>query len=279
MLQRSAVTGLLFVVGIGINSPIMLVGATIAIFSGLFTAKLLQYDIDTIHSGLYGFNAVLVGIAAMSLLPATLFSLIIVILAGALSTVIMHFMSQRIAIFPVFTTPFIVSVWLLMLVFDTFAIETIAATFTLNAQGDFYVVMRGVGQIMLQDYWLSGAIFIVGLCLYSHRVAAWGVIGSVGGMMTAYTFNFSEESVIMGLYGFNASLTAIALAEHYSKQYFKNIWVIFLGIVISVLFTRAFELLEIPALTAPFVLASWLVIGLVKTNSNEVPNYHKSEIS
>lgn len=279
MLQRSAITGFLFVVGIGINSPIMLIGATLGVFSGLVTAKFFQYDYDAIDSGLYGFNAALIGIAALSFFPATLFSFIIVILAGALSTAIMHFLSQKIATLPVYTTPFILSAWLLMVIMDTFAINTLPPTFTINAYGHFYVVMRGVGQIMLQGFWLSGLMFVVGLFLYSYKVAAWAVIGSIGGMVTAYAFSFSENSVLMGLYGFNASLTVIALAERYTKPCSTKRWPIFLGIVISVLFTRAFNYVDISALTAPFVLASWLVILLVKTSSNEESKYHKPEIS
>lgn len=270
MLQRSTVTGLLFVVGIGLNSLIMLLGATTAILSALVIAKLCKYDTDLVNSGLYGYNAALVGIAVFYFLPANSFSFTLVILAGAISTVIMHSILQLLPNFSAFTTPFIFSTWLLLLLMETLAIDTTAAAFAANASGDFYVVMRGVSQVMFQDYWLSGAVFIAGLALYSYQFAAWAVTGSVAGMIIARIFNFSDDLVLIGFYGFNASLTAIALATRYTKRYSKKNWPILLGIIMSVLFTKVFEQLPIPALTAPFVLASWIIIGLVRIDSYKV---------
>jgi len=132
-----------------------------------------------------------------------------------------------------------------------------------NSDSDLYVVMRGVGQVMLQGYWLSGIIFVFGLFLHSYKVATWAIIGSVIGLVIARTFHFPEDVAHQGLYGFNASLTAIALAERFSEKK----WSIFIGIVVSILLTRSFELLALAALTAPFVLASWIVIAVVRVES------------
>ena len=134
--------------------------------------------------------------------------------------------------------------------------------------------MRGVSQIFFQDYWLSGAVFIVGLVLHSYKVAIWAVIGSIAGMLIARFFHFPEGSILMGLYGFNASLTAISIAERYIKQYqqssYQKTLPIFLGIILSVLITRAFEYVDIPPLTTPFVLASWIVIIRVRDTSYSI---------
>jgi len=281
MLQRNAVTGLLFIVGIGLNAPIMLIGAAIAVVSALLVAQFFQYDSDSIDSGLYGFNAALVGAAVFLFLPANVFSFTLVILAGAISTVIMHFMLhftlQRLPDFPVFTAPFLVSIWIILQLSEIFFIETIVIetiaidvktpSIIINASSDLSIVIRGVGQVLFQGHWLSGIVCIAGLLLHSYKVAAWAIIGSVGGLIVARMFDFPENLVHQGLYGFNASLTAIALTDRYPKKFFKTRWPVLLGIVISVLLTRAFEYLTMPALTAPFVLASWLVIVLVKIES------------
>jgi len=264
MLQRSALTGFLFVVGIGINSPIMLLGAAIAVLSALMVAQLFQYDTDAINAGLYGFNAALAGTAILFFLPANLFSVTLAIFAGALSTVIMHFMLHSTFFkLPVFTAPFIISTWLILLFINMIGIDTVSMTIKDSFREYFYVVMRGVGQIMFQGYWLSGAIFVIGLCLHSYKVAVWAIIGSVVGLIISRTFHFPEELAYQGIYGFNASLTAIALAARFNKKQ----WPIVIGIVVSILLTRFFELLAIAALTAPFVLASWVVMVLVKDNS------------
>ena len=107
MLQKSAVTGFMFMIGIGLSSPMMLIGAVVATLSGLATAKLYQYDTDSIHNGLCGFNAALVGIAVFFFLTPSVLSLGLLILGGALSTVIMNFMVVfRPGILP-FTFPFL----------------------------------------------------------------------------------------------------------------------------------------------------------------------------
>jgi len=272
MLQKNVVTGLLFVVGIGLNSPIMLLGATLAVLSALFVAQLCQYDSDSINTGLYGFNAALVGAAVFFFFSANLFSFTLVILVGAISTVIMNFMLLKFPGFPVFTVPFLVSTWLLLQLSEIQLIETVVidsqiTPLAVTAFEDFYAVMRGVGQVFFQGYWLSGVVFIAGLLLHSYKVAAWAIIGSVGGVLVASTFNFPEDIVNQGLYGFNASLSAIALAQRFTKTFSKTKWPILLGILISVLLTRTFELLAIPALTAPFVLASWLIIIFTRVDS------------
>ena len=268
MLQKNVATGLLFVVGIGLNSPIMLLGATVAVVSALLVAHLLKYDSDSINSGLYGFNAALVGAAVFIFLPANVFSFILIILAGAISTVIMHFLLLKLPDFPAFTVPFLISIWIILQLSEILFIETIAIDiktipFTTNAFSDFYIVIRGVGQVLFQGFWLSGIACIAGLLLHSYKVAVWAIIGSVAGLIVARIFDFPEALVHQGLYGFNASLSAIALAQRFTKEQ----WPIFIGIVVSILFTRFFELLAIPALTVPFVLASWIVIFLVKVDS------------
>lgn len=242
----------------------MLFGASIAVLSALMVAQFFQYDTDAINAGLYGFNAALAGTAIFFFLPANLFSFTLAIFAGALSTVIMHFMLHSTLFkLPVFTAPFIISIWLLLLFINMIEIDTVAITMKNSFREDFYVVMRGVGQVMFQGYWLSGAIFVVGLCLHSYKVASWAIIGSVVGMIIARTIHFPEEFTYQGIYSFNASLTAIALAARFEKKQ----WPIFIGILVSVFLTRSFELLAIAALTAPFVLASWVVMSLVKENS------------
>jgi urea transporter len=266
MLQKSAVIGLLLVVGIGVNSPLMLLGAVIAVLSSLMVAQLLQYDADDINTGLYGYNAALTGMAVFFFLPANLVSFILVILTGVISTVTTRFMLSftldKLPNFPVFTVPFIILTWLLLLFINVIGVDIAPIIKEGDMAGDFYIVMRGVGQIMFQGYWLSGVIIVVGLFLHAYKVATWAIIGSVAGLVIARTFNFSEDLMHQGLYGFNASLTAIALAERFHKKF----WPIFVGIVVAVFLTRAFELLAIPALTTPFVLASWIIIALVSAN-------------
>ena len=259
MLQKSAVTGLFFVIGIGINSLTMMLGGIIATLSSLITAKLCRYDSALINNGIYGYNAALVGIAVLYFLPLSQLSLVLLVCASALSTLIMHYLLIRIPGTCVYTTPFIISTWLILFLIDMAGIGTSAAPFSPQPSSDFYSLTLGVGQVMFQGYWLSGVIFIIGLLFHSYQAAIWAVIGSGLGMLTARAGSFSEANVLMGAYGFNASLAALALSARYPKNPIPAV----LGVILSVLLTRAFEVVSLPALTAPFVLTTWLIIGMM----------------
>jgi urea transporter len=266
MLQRNAMTGLLFIVAIGVNSPIMLLGGTMAVLSAMVIAYQFQYDAYSVNSGLYGFNAALSGIAVFFLLPLNVLSITLVIVTGVLSTIIMHFMLIKLPKIRAFTAPFIISTGCIILLVYILGIEKPPSHINDSVNGLFYTVMRGIGQITFQDNWLSGLILLVGLFVQSYKVVMWALVGSCLGLITARMFYLPDELMYQGLYGYNASLTAIALASIYSKQ----IWPVFLGVFISIILTYACHYLAITVLTMPFVLASWLVIFLFKANDTVV---------
>ena len=276
MLQGNAITGLLFLLGIALNSPTMLLGSTLAIISACAVARLCRYDVNAVRQGLYGFNAALVGVAVFHFLPVSFISLFVVIVGGTFSTAVMHFMMSRMTSIPAFTTPFILSTWLILLFINYAELNSVVSS-TLDMGDDvgmnaatvasyFQASMRGVGQVMLQEYWLSGVFFLCALFVNSRKSAAWAFIGSAAGMLIAIGFSFPQEKVMMGLYGFNSCLVAIALVGRYPNKQ----WLIFFAIVFAVLLTRGFELANIPALTAPFVITTLLVIALVKIQTSYV---------
>ena len=64
------------------------------------------------------------------------------------------------------------------------------------------------------------------------------------------------ENVALGLYGYNATLAAVALF-----LWRRSLIPPLLGMLLSVPLTELFPMLGLPALTAPFVLATWLVLA------------------
>jgi len=269
MLQSNAVTGLLFLVGIGLNSLTMLLGCILAILSSLAIAKLLQYDSNCVNKGFYGFNAALVGIAVFSLLPLNFISLVLVLLGGAFSALLMHLMITKMPSVPALTTPFVLSAWMIVLIIDSAGLaDSMPRSFTGPISptliDSLHGVFRGVGQVMLQDSWLSGVIFCCALLFSSYKTAIWAILGSLIGLLVATIFGFSQEKAMMGLYGFNGCLVAIALVDRYPNKY----WLIILAILSSVLCTRIFEVVAIPAFTAPFVMTTWLMIGMDKLKAD-----------
>ena len=74
------------------------------------------------------------------------------------------------------------------------------------------------------------------------------------------------ENVALGLYGYNATLAAVALF-----LWRRSLIPPLLGILLSVPLTELVPMLGLPALTAPFVLATWLVLafGWLEGSSSE----------
>ena len=96
MLQENVFTGIFFIIGIGIHSPIMLFGAAIAAVSSLLLAKYLKYDSEEINKGLYGYNAALVGCAILYFMKPSLLSFTLIILGAFVSALIMNFMLKKV---------------------------------------------------------------------------------------------------------------------------------------------------------------------------------------
>ncbi len=291
MLQKNAVTGLLFLVGIGVNSMTMLLGCLLAILSSLATTQLCQYDFDLVNKGFYGFSAALVGIAVLYLLPLNFTALVLVMLGGALSALLMHFMMTKIPNIPALTTPFIFSTWIIVLIIDYAGLASsnlenqasqlsqlsVVATISLSSIDSRALIdplqgaLRGVGQVMLQDNWLSGVIFFCALLLNSSKAAVWAILASFIGFLMAKCSGFPPGKTMMGLYGFNSCLVAIALIDRYPNKYLLTLF----AILLSILLTRAFEMVTIPALTAPFVITTWLMMGFVKLKSGTCFKRHR----
>lgn len=258
-LQKSAMTGLLFLLAIALNSPAMLFGCIVATVTGLLVAKLCQFDSALIQGGLYGYNAALAGIAVLYFLPLNLASFILVIFSGALSTLLMHLMLTRQVTLSPLTMPFVLCSWVLFALIDVVGLIQlkhteilIPETFTLLHY--FQASMRGVAQVMFQDNWLSGIIFILALSFYSYKVAIWGIFGALLSTLLAVVFGFSTELILLGVYGYNGCLVAIALSGIFPRRY----GVIIAAVIATLFIMKIFEAASFPAFTAPFVLVTWL---------------------
>lgn len=257
MLQESAVTGLLFLVGIFANSRLMGMGALVGAIAGVLAARSLRYSPTELNRGWYGFNGALVGAALLCFHKPDVMTFVLVVAGGALSTLLMHVIAARTGRLPPYTAPFVLSAWLMLLIARGIGIATAAVATPVAHEAEIFAIAHGVGQVMFQEYWVSGALFVIGIGACSLQAATWAVIGSALGMTTAGVLGYPPDLIGAGIYGFNASLVAIALAGRYKD----NVVAVLSGIVLSVIVTRGFQFTPVPALTAPFVLSTWLVIA------------------
>ncbi|HNR98347.1 MAG TPA: urea transporter [Planctomycetota bacterium] len=256
MLQPSALTGALFLAGICTNSWLLAAGALAGALAGVVTAMLCGFKPAEISQGIYGFNGALVGIALLVFHAPGALCWLLIAAGGALSTLIMRVMLRRAEFLPPFTAPFILAAWAMLALAHSAGIEAAALGRPPSHPGDVFAVFRGLGQVMFQESWIAGAVFSIGLLLHSRQAAAWGVIGSAVGLLAARGLGCPEALLDAGIFGFNGALAGIALGSAFRD----NAMMPLAGAVLSAAITRGFQLAGIPALTAPFVLATWAAI-------------------
>jgi urea transporter len=125
---------------------------------------------------------------------------------------------------------------------------------------------------MFQASVWTGLFFVIGIAINSRPHAVWVVAASALGMLVAnyqtatglqildpeqLITRVQSENVTLGLMGYNATLAALAL--FLNRQ---TLVAPILGIILTVPLTQFLPLLGVPALTAPFVLATWIVLFL-----------------
>ncbi len=258
MLQENAVTGFLFLLGIFWGSTLMGVAALLATLCGTATAYLLKYDKAEIRQGLYGFSAALVGVALMLFLKPVLLTWSLIVLGSAFATLVQHFFIAR--KIPVFTLPFVLVTWAVIWAAHTFLPATLAENGAALAgkENPFTFGFRGYGQVIFQNNLVAGGLFFVAVFISSPIAALYGFAGAVLAAMIAFWCAVPVGDIGIGLFSYNAVLSAIVFA---GTRVEDGIWVL-LSVVLSVFINLLLAKWNVVPLTFPFVLASCVTLFL-----------------
>lgn len=260
MFQDNALTGLLFLIGIAAADWEMGLGALVGAAIGTFTGWLLRYDRVEVRDGIYGFNGTLVGIAALFFFKPTA-PLLVLLVSGAAVSSVVTWACRRFLPFPTYTGPFIVTTWVLIAIGHMLQIAEVVhkpPTDALNITTALMGMTEGLGEVMFQASLITGIAFLAGLAVGNWRHAVLGLLGSVLGTLVAIYHQDLAGNVEIGIYGYNATLAAIAL-----YLWRKSLLIPILGALISTPITEFFSpVTGLAALTAPFVVACWVVILL-----------------
>ncbi|WP_439862770.1 urea transporter [Pseudomonas antarctica] len=251
-LQRHPLCGLLCLLAILTGAKALLGGALLGGVAGLLTAQRRGYPKAERQAGLYSYNGVLLGLlisqhfAWSALLPP------LILACGGLSAILTRQWLKHAAQpddLPAYTAPFVGLGWLLM--------GTVPeSTFVLTEPDTLSLLtapFTGLAQIMLMDQPVAGALIALGLLLANRRAALWALIGASAGVLIALLLD-EPASALLGLHSYNPALAALALSQSRRQP-----WLPLLGILLAIILTPGFAALHLPALTAPFILACWLV--------------------
>ena len=256
-LLQSALSGALILAGLFCNSWQLALLALLGCLVSRAVASLWRDTKSEIADGLYGFNGTLVGIAIGVYWEISWLSILLLVIGAALSTWLARAF-RRHAQLPGLTAPFIIAVWVLLLV-SLLAPQGVGLLDSAAQLEEGQPLWRklgvalgdSVGQVMFQANVLTGILFFLAIAWESRRKALYALLGALIPMLV---IPFVPEAVWReGLLGYNAVLCAIYWAGTGERRLLYAL----LSVVLSVLL----ELLALYAglipLTAPFVLSVW----------------------
>ena len=235
---------------------------------------------EVINQGLYGYNSVLTGMALFLFLQGDerwLIALVGSAIAALLTAAMMHVFRQT--GIPILTFPFIVITWFLLLTTYRLVAFKISpdltpqslSNWTLNIKGETNWLdgaVNGIGQIFFLDHTLSGILLFIAVFWAGWRLGVYAVIGNIAALLTSYSLGGEHSLIFMGLYGYNAILTILAVSIVFKgdSRHVLITGIIAACLTVPITASVVTWLLPygLPALTMPFVFCTWIFLGARK---------------
>jgi urea transporter len=261
MFQNNALSGILMLVGIGCNSLPMCLFALLGTIISTLTAVVLKYSEENIENGLYGFNGTLVGIAVPCFMAINVWSVVLMVIASVAATFVARgFEKQK--LIPTLTAPFVILTWVMLLVSYAFPELQQAGVAAVVGEESFSLLRAAslnFGQIMLQgNSLLTGMFFFLAILVNSRKMALDALLACALSLLVVCVPLFDIQSINNGMYGYNAILTVLAVANILNIPSWKYTKAL-IALVLSIAFQYVGLQLGIVTLTAPFVLSVWLI--------------------
>lgn len=123
------------------------------------------------------------------------------------------------------------------------------------------VILKGVGQIMLQENWTTGLLFLIGIFYGSPAMGLAALLATVCGTCIAYLLKYDKAEINQGLYGFSGALVGVAVMLFLKPVVWA--WVVVaIGAAAAAMLQHFFIKRKFPAFTLPFVVVTWVVLSL-----------------
>lgn len=285
ILIENTITGLLILIAITISSYYLGIIALLSSIIGTLVGKFGGAVENSINQGLLGYNSVLTGMA-LGLFLSGPYMWIVALVGSALAAIftaaMMHFMKRT--EIPILTFPFIVLTWFILL--STYKLKGIILSssltpqsltnWKLNIAGEIHLldgIFNGIGQVFFLNNLISGILVFIAVFWGGKKLGLYAAIGNITAVIIAYFLGGEHSLIVMGLYGYNAILTIIAVSAVFNSEH--NRFAPLSGILaacLTVPITAGLSTLllpyGLPALTMPFVLCSWMFLGARKILPN-----------
>ncbi|WP_063834396.1 urea transporter [Paraburkholderia ferrariae] len=268
VLQRHAGTGACLVAALAVCDLRLACAALLGATAANVCAVLGGHADEAIRDGLAGFNGALAALAAFTLIGDTPTATAVALLAATASAWIGAALAPRLARagLSVYSTPCLIATWvwlalsagapaappapghaLTALIDPGWAAAPHAASFGLRTLAG---VLSGVAQSEFASGAPAGLLVVAGLALSSRRAAGFALLGAALASGLELACGTPLSAFDAGLTGFNGALAALATLTLGTR-----------AAICATMLAAALHLAAVhyglPALTAPFVLASW----------------------
>ncbi|ELY3087345.1 urea transporter [Klebsiella aerogenes] len=273
LVLNNATTGALILIAIlvsGIetgNSTVIIYAISSAILSPLL-AYLMRYPKEDISNGIWGYNAILYGIALSIFIPSTTFGAFFLIIGNIAIVLLTPLLTKALRGIPVLTMPFILATWGATLASPFYEKSYITATqenYVMNLTEILIATITNYIEIFLLVGVLSGLLVMLGIFIANRTVFYLTLFISISSVfLSRFDNTLTIQQIIDGMYGYNVILTAIAtfLFRKTSSRvnYILSGMVIMLTLLISHFLTIFLSSINLPLLTLPFVVSTWLYL-------------------
>ncbi|MDH4560015.1 urea transporter [Pseudomonas sp. BN411] len=271
-LQRHPGCGALILLAIAVGAPSLLGGALLGGATAWLTAVRRRYAPEDIEAGLYGYNGVLLGLLLSVRFEPSLYLALLIFCAAGLSSLVLNALLKAVRQrnwLPAYTSPFVGLGWLLLALGGPLELTpspTAAATLQPGWIDTPLALVRGIGQVIFLDQPIAGGLVLAALFLAGWRVALWALLGSATALILALLHGMPMQAVLGGLFSLNGALIALALGKDLRRP-----WCALAGILLGVVLQPGFAAIGLPAMTAPFILACWLVLAAKRMMGRSQP--------
>lgn len=264
--------------------PSMALAGLCAVFAANGGARLLKFNRDTIRTGYYGFNALLVGLALAYYYRLNL-PLLLLIVVGSLVTLwltvgLTSLMSYYLQL-PALSLPFVIVTPLAYLAagaasgleLEPKSLAITGVMLSLDLPPIVEAFFRSLGSIFFMPSLGAGAVLFLGLLLVSRALAIFAALGYLTGFALFVFLGVSPSILTHGMLGFNLMLTAMVLGGVFvipsPASYALAVGASVVCALVAVAMRAFLTPFDLPVLTSPFILTTLLVLYTLKFREHD----------
>lgn len=263
--QSNELTGLCILAAALIVSPIAAAYMLAAAIMAPAGRMLLGDRRPALESGLAGLNPGLIALSIPTFFQTAWTDVAMwgVLLAAVASTVILTRICLATLPLPTLVAPFLITFWAMHALAPQLGFLN-PVDFGNSPTADLHpiqAVLSGLGEAAFSPNMWSGLLIGVGIFQSNWRHGILAVCGAIIGTVVSYhnrDVALDPAAINLGLYGFNSVLAALSVFVFCGGRLRLAI----LGAIVAAVLVPVISTLGVQALSAPFVVATWLIIAL-----------------